>query len=251
MTRKSLMGWALGWIAVVLMSVIWHFPASYVLNLSSVKTAMPPGLNLNQVQGAWWKATTHITWQQIALGQIAWQWQPSKLLSGQLGLDLQWMNAGQTARLQLQTDGETVQMSDLNGQVKLAFISQLNPNLALLNGAQGEVVLKDLMLVSSLQQPWPTQVAGKLVLVDLNAMGIVVNTAEIQPELQNNVVVFNVQAKDKGWTLNGKTQLIQPNRFESQYQLNAQTAEQMPSWVSLMMHQTAPTQAEMNGRGTW
>lgn len=251
MTRKSLLGWLLGWSVVVMVSVVWHFPASYLLNLPAVKKTLPPGLVLNQVQGAWWKANMQVTWQDVLVGNVQWQWRPSELLVGSFGLGLNWKNSGQTLALRLKTDGEAVQVFDINGQVKLDFISRFNPNLALLNGAQGEVILKNLMLESPLQNPWPTKVSGQLAVVDVNAMGMVINTAEVQPSLDEKTLVFSVQARDKGWTLSGKTLLMQPNRFDSQYQLTANSAEEMPSWVSLMMRQTSPTEAQLKGRGTW
>ena len=248
--KRSLMGFALFGVTL-LISVVWHFPASYVLSLPSVQQNLPKGLHLSNVQGVWWAGKTQVIWQQHPLGQVDWQWQPLAALGGQLGLLLKWQQEEDEVLANIKSNGETLTLANLKGHLQLSRFSGLNPALGLLADAKGDAIFKDLSLISPLQAPWPSEISGQVVLVDLNAMGMAINTTEITPSLQEKTLVLTTQAKDKGWVLNGKTLLNAPNRFTHDYQLIADNAQTLPDWTPLFMRQTSPTQAILKGSGSW
>ncbi|BBP42676.1 type II secretion system protein N [Thiosulfativibrio zosterae] len=248
--KRGLIGFSLFGLTL-LVSVVWHFPASYLVSLPAVQHNLPKALQLSNVQGTWWAGQTQVNWQQQPLGQVAWQWQPLDALGGQLGVTLKWQQAEDEVLANVKTNGETLTVANVNGHLQLSRLSGVNPALGLLADAKGDVIFKNLNLVSPLQAPWPTEIAGQVVLVDLNAMGMEINTTEITPSLQDKTLVLTTQAKDKGWQLSGKTLLNAPNRFTHDYQLTANTAQTLPDWTPLFMRQTSPTQAILKGSGAW
>lgn len=255
MTRKSIL--SVAFVMTLLISFIVYFPASYLLKQPLVQQTLPKGLALSQVGGYWWSGDATLYWQKKSLGKVRWQWEPSALLSGQVGVQLGWQQQQQTlaANVLLDVSGEQFALAHLNGHVKLVWLSQLDPAMSMMGDAQGDVVFKDFSVQLPKpvegQKPWPTHLDGQVVLVDFEAMGFKAGLVEMQPLLEETRMVVNIQAKDTGWQLQGKTLLMLPNQFEHHYTLTAKDAASMPDWVSLMMRQTSPTQALLNGRGQW
>ncbi|PLA75574.1 hypothetical protein CYQ88_01000 [Hydrogenovibrio sp. SC-1] len=240
---------------VVLVSFIWHLPAAWVWQQSGIKQQLPPGLSLTIMKGAWWQGQTAIQWQGKTVSHIDWQWQPSAMLAGVLAVDLKLSAPKNQLTMQAAVTLDSVQLTSISGAVKMAKLADI-PALALLDQAQGEVVLKALSVTVpwdsiQSQQPWPTAVSGQLALVDFSAMGMNLPLVEATPSLDESGLTLSVKGQGKGWNLAGQTWVSPKHIFAHDLTLMANSPQSMPDWVGLMMRQTQPTQAVLKARGRW
>lgn len=240
---------------VVLVSFIWHLPANWVWQQSGLKKQFPSDLSLSAIKGVWWQGQTTIHWQDKTVGRIDWQWQPSHLFKGALTVDLKLSAPQNQLSMQAALTLDSLRLDSISGSVKMAKLADI-PALALLDQAQGEVVLKTLSLSlprESLQgqQPWPSEVSGQVALVDFSAMGMHLPLVEATPSLDENGLTLSVNGKGKGWQLSGQTWLSPKRIFAHDLTLTADAPASMPDWVGLMMRQTQPTTAVLKARGRW
>lgn len=240
---------------VVLVSFIWHLPASWVFQQLSIEKQLPPQLALSEMSGSWWQGQTQLNWQKQSLGQVQWQWRPSALFTGEVAIDLALSSP------QNQLDGQAVltldgvQLASISGGIKIANLAKI-PALALLDQAQGEMVLKALSVSlpwENLQSPlpWPSAISGQVALVDFSAMGMTLPLVEVSPKLDDKGVTLTVNGRGSGWQLTGQTWLSHDRVFAHDLTLTANSPNAMPDWAGLMMRQTSPTQALLKARGRW
>lgn len=240
---------------VVLVSIVWHLPAAWVWQQSGLKQQLPPSLTLSAMNGVWWHGQTTIEWQGKPVGKVDWQWQPSALFKGALAVDLQLSAPQNSLKLQAALTMESLRLESISGAVKIAKLAEI-PQLALLDQAQGEGVLKSLSIslpweTLQNQRPWPSAVSGQFALVDFSAMGMKLPLVEITPKLDKNGLTLSVNGQGKGWKLIGQTWLSPKRTFAHDLTLTATSPATLPDWAGLMMRQTQPTVAVLKTRGRW
>lgn len=241
--------WTFAFLLVVLVSVIWHFPASWLLSQPEVKQNLPKTVQLEQASGTWWQGQANIAFKNKSLGRLSWQWQPLDLFKAQLGLELFLTLDRGKIQGQLLTDGNQLTVENLIANVPVAFFADFAPQMALLKGAKGEIFMKNVDAIVDIKKQWPDSVAGTIALVDFEAMGMTIPQVEIKPQVQNNQILLPVNGGGKGWKLSGQTTLIAPNQFKHNLNLKSQNEDLMPDWAGLMMRSVSDTEARLKAQG--
>lgn len=258
--KPAKMGRLLGlFVMVFLFSVIWHFPVSGLLSQTgtqnwlpkALQIKLPAGILLHNTQGVWWKGQTELQWQNLDAGKLTWQWQPFSLLQGQIGLTLDWRQQQQFVQVELATNGRSVAISDLMGDIKLNYLGGLIPSLGILSSAEGSVILKQVAAEGVLAEAWPKALSGKIAVSQLSLMGVSADYLEWNPEMHNQKIKLPVQGGGKGWKLSGESVLKAPNQYQNNLVLKADNASALPDWVPLMMRQTSSNQAVLKTQGRW
>lgn len=247
-------------LVVFLLSAVWHLPASWLYEVTEAETHLPKSfkqkVKIQQINGSWWQGKVRLSIKDdgwLDVGQVAWTWQPSALLDGDLGLALDWMlSENEQISLFVATNGQHLSLQEIDGSAKVAKLAQFHAvTSGLLGDAGGEVFFKNMALELPLgrKKVWPQSIAGKLVLSQFSAMGMEVERIKVTPELQKSLIQFNVDGGGKGWQLTGHSQVIQPNRFKHNLLLKADKADTMPDWASLVMRQKSNIRAELRTKG--
>ncbi len=241
----------MSFIAVLLVSFMWHFPASWVVSQPWVSQNLPANIKLQQTTGLWWQGTTNLQWQNTATGQLTWQWQPLAVLKGKIAIKFSWQEKQQFLNGSMKLNATDLELMDVSASIKLPFLAQLSPNLAILSNAKGEVLVNDFQLTTKLNKLWPETLAGKISLVDADIMGIKLDVITLKPEILNQQIILPISGGGKDWKLAGQLTLDPNNRFKHQINLIAETPQAMPDWTAMFMQKTSPTQAELVVSGSW
>lgn len=240
-----------------LTSFLWHLPAAWVWTQLSSKLALPPSLQVSALQGVWWHGQAQGDWQAgseaLNLGTWQWQWRPSALVSGDIALDLRWTPVAQSVTAEVRLNADRLQLAQLTGRLPLADFSGVVPQVgALLSSAKGDVALDGLTAEMPLNaQAWPNRLDGVIEVRHLDWMGAQVPHLQIQPRLAQKSVNLTLTGGGERWRLQGVTE-VNPNRtYRSQLTIQADSAESMPGWVSLILPMKTPVLAESDQKGRW
>lgn len=255
MFKQSKWWLSFGFLMVFGVAFMGHLPASWLVQQATQNKALPSELILEDVSGVWWQGRAHLKvtsdGQSNRFGQVAWQLDWMSLFSAQIEVALTWKpSVGSQVTARLITDGQYWSVRQINGELAVSQIAIWVPQAALLSDAEGRLFLRDVALrFDSINSPiWPNQASGKLALIDFSAMGMNVKQVEVMPVVQQQDLVLQISGGDKGWKLTGETRL-QPNRFQHNLKLSANSAKSMPDWVGLFMRQTSSTQAKLTTKG--
>lgn len=258
MKKLGLFGFGLLWLLVLLISLVWHFPASWVLSQPTVAQQLPPALKLKAVQGPWWQGKMQLSWEDThlkkSLGQVQWQLAWGELLSGNVGMTLHWKQHKQSAQAYVSSNGETLWVRNLNLSADLSqWISLIPQYGGLLSEAKGQTSVKQLNAQLDLRKnpPWPSALSGEVQLKRLDAMGAQVPLVVLRPEVKQNQIVLKLSGGGEGWRIQGETRVMQNHQYRSQLGIYADSAQQMPSWVSLILPMKSPNKAESTQSGRW
>lgn len=113
-----------------------------------------------------------------------------------------------------------------------------------LNGVEGRLQNIDLQADWSNQQQWFTQLSGTAQLVKLQFMGEEFPPIELNISQQQNTIKLQFSAQ-QNWTLQGEVTLeprfadnkLKTINYQGSIQVQAESAEQLPNWASLMRAQ--------------
>ncbi|QBZ82245.1 type II secretion system protein N [Hydrogenovibrio crunogenus] len=243
-------------LSVTLLSLIWHFPASWVAQHSWVKQSLPKPMTMSEVDGLWWQGKAKISWQHRPVGTVEWQWHPVGLVTGSLVLNLKLSAPKAHLEAQVSADTTEVAVKNMNGTFSLSYLSNLFKSASILQAAEGDVVLKDVssaLAQASLSrgEAWPNHLKGQMVLVDFDLMGIHLPLLKVTPELNSEAMTLRLNGTGKGWQLTGTSLVTANHRFQNNLVLTSKTPQSFPSWGGVMMQKTAPNKAVLKNTGRW
>jgi general secretion pathway protein N len=242
---------------VLAVSFLWHLPAGWVWQQVHATRALPPNLQVTDLDGVWWQGSARVSWRQgnetLALGNWQWAWRPSALFSGQIGLDVVWAPVKQSVSATVLWDGEQLTLDALSGRLGVADFAGVVPKVGpLLVDAGGEIVLNKVAAEIAInRQAWPKIINGDVSVRNLQVLGVNVPSLKIHPSMAQKQVRFGLTGGGDGWRLSGQTEL-NPNRtYRSQLKIEAETAKRMPDWVSMVLPVKSPVLAESDQTGRW
>lgn len=243
-------------LSVTLLSLIWHFPASWVTQHSWVKQSIPKPMTMSEVDGLWWQGKAKISWQNRPVGTVEWQWHPVGLLTGSFVLNLKLSAPKAHLEAQVSADTTEIAVKDMNGTFSLSYLSNLFKSPSILQAAEGDVVLKDVSSAFSQAslsrgQAWPNHLKGQMVLVDFDMMGIHLPLLKVTPELNSEAMTLRLNGTGKSWQLTGTSLVTANHRFQNNLVLTSKTPQSFPSWGGVMMQKTAPNKAVLKNTGRW
>lgn len=254
MKRRS--GLIILFLCVTLVSVVWHFPASWVLQQSWIKQSLPNSMSVTEVSGRWWHGRGKVSWQNRSLGFIEWQWHPFNLLTGSLAMRLALDAPQAQLKAELLVDSSDLVLKEANGTFNLSYLSKYVKSSSMLQAATGDVVFKDFSMTVSQAAltkdlVWPKEVKGQVVLVDFDMMGVHLPLMKISPEQQADSIILKLNGVGKQWQLNGNSVVTSNHRFQNDLVLSSTTPQSFPSWGSVVMQKTAPNKAVLKNAGRW
>lgn len=243
--------WIILFGAIVFMTAfLSHLPASFVFQQLNLN--LPPGLVVKNVEGTAWQGRASLAWHEQDGGNLNWRVRPLYLLLGDLSAGLDWHYREQTLSADLTLDQQNIAIKIDQGQLDLAVLSApLVKTFFVLNGLQGQLIFRDFAFQFDQHQAWLSALSGQLVLTDLALMGVVISQLDITPTMQAQKIQLALSASDQGWVLQGSTQLTAPNLYHTQLDVKADNTQTMPDWAKMLLHQTSPTQAKADFKGTW
>lgn len=242
---------------ILVLSFFWHLPAGWVWQQIHASRVLPPNLQVTDLDGVWWQGSARVGWRQgdeaLALGNWRWAWRPSALFSGQVGLDVVWTPVKQSVSATVFWDGEQLELEALSGRLSVADFSGVIPKVGpLLMDAGGEIALNNVAAEIALnRQAWPKAINGDVVIRNLQLLGARVPSLKVHPSMAQKQLRFDLTGGGDGWRLSGQTEL-NPNRtYRSQLKIEAESAERMPDWVSMVLPVKSPVLAESDQTGRW
>lgn len=247
---------ALAFVLLILLSFIYHLPASWALQQLQQQQPLPPQLQISQVQGTIWDAQAQLSWresqQSIALGKLHWQLSGWALLSLRTQLDFNLDRAQGGVRGTLSSgllNQQQLQLSAVNGLLPLAELQPLMPReYRNLGKVQGELQLMDLDLTWDQGTGWITAVGGALQLSQLDIMGAGIPAVELRPSMMDSSLKLAAQGSGQGWQLAGEA-LIGMENYQLDFAVKAENSATMPDWTDLLMQRKSPVLAIFEQRG--
>ncbi|MBN2648015.1 MAG: hypothetical protein JXR44_09545 [Thiotrichales bacterium] len=224
-------------------------------------------LQFRELQGGLWQGEGQLYWQgreqTLALGQVAWQHSAFSWLRFQPHLSLNYQRLGTQLRLDtrfglVQQDAHfQLQNASLSLRDWRPVLAQLVPAIgAWLQGVEADLQGVQLQTDWRANAQWLANTQGSGELIGVTFLGERLPPIQLKLEQQQQILVLSIRAQE-GWRLHGEIR-IQPSvkssseslawQYEGQLTLDADQAEQMPNWASLM-RSTAPNRAEMRFQG--
>lgn len=114
-------------VALVLyvLALVWNLPAAVVWRLVSAQ--LPAQVSLEGLTGTLWSGQVRrMLVEGIDQGALAWDWQPGQLLSGQLGLALEWQPRNGRVDADLRWGIGSVTLENVSGRLDAASMAAVN-----------------------------------------------------------------------------------------------------------------------------
>lgn len=246
---------------VVVVSLIYHLPASWLA--AQIAPALPKYLVTSMWQGTLWQGQVTLNWQtpqtRVHLGRLQWQVKPWQVLFLEGGVAVQWA-PGQEAALQETIQAElTVQLfspdrihiTALQGQMPVARMAQILAVYQPLPGAfEGMLALDIRSLDWRFADALPEAVNGQITLSNFNAMGVEIPQMTLVPKREEALLVLSMQGGDSHWHLQGSAGL-NAQRYEIDAAIKADSEAAMPSWGAWLLRKTSPMEAIFSQAGRW
>ncbi|MEJ6654388.1 MAG: type II secretion system protein N [Pseudomonas sp.] len=128
------------------LTLLWNLPAAFVWK--RLEGQLPTPVTLHGLTGTLWSGqVARMEVDGIDQGQLSWDWLPSRLLRGQIGLDLLWQPRNGKVNAQLHAGLGSLTISQINGTLDAASMAAINNAPFVLRGVWlldvPELALKD------------------------------------------------------------------------------------------------------------
>ena len=108
-----------------LVTLIWTLPAAVVWK--GVKNQLPAPVTLQGLTGTLWSGQVGQLWVDgVDQGQLGWDWQPSQLLRGRIGLELIWQPRNGWFNAELQAGLGSLTLRNISGQLDASSMAIIN-----------------------------------------------------------------------------------------------------------------------------
>lgn len=243
---------------VLIGSLLYHLPASWVFKQMDIQSQLPKSMQLSEPQGTLWNGRTQLRFSQspqsVFAAELDWQLSPWALLMMNANLSISLNNALGGASWKVNTgllDQNQIELSDLDGQWQLAALQPFLPNAVRGFGQlKGQLTLQKLAMIWDGKQNWLTAVEGELQISGMDFMGMKIPSLKVKPEMKNQQVALNLIGGGAGWELSGNS-LLGAKTFQHDLKIQADNAKSMPDWVDLMMRKKTPVLATLVQKGRW
>lgn len=266
---------------VVVVSLIYHLPASWLA--AQIAPALPKYLVTSMWQGTLWQGQVTLNWQtpqtRVHLGRLQWQVKPWQVLFLEGGVALQWapghgtlqtantVDSAQsvTAKRQQATVQQTIHaeltvplfspdrihIKALQGQMPVARLAQILAVYQPLPGAFEGLLAFDIRSLDwRFADALPEAVNGQITLSNFNAMGVEIPQMTLVPKREEALLVLSMQGGDTHWHLQGSAGL-NAQRYQIDAAIKADSEAAMPSWGAWLLHKTSPMEAVFSQAGRW
>ncbi|GKT11889.1 MAG: hypothetical protein ISEC1_P0862 [Thiomicrorhabdus sp.] len=105
-------------------------------------------------------------------------------------------------------------------------------------------------MMLDLQQAWPTELQGIMVVRGLDILGRKLPDIKITPSLKGTVIELKLAGKADGWFLAGGVTILKNRQYRVNLKVIAKSPQQMPDWAA-MLKQQSPMVAVLNNKGSW
>lgn len=135
-----------------LLTLIWTLPAAVAWK--RLEHQLPVPVALHGLSGTLWSGQiTQLLVDGINQGRLSWDWQPSQLLRGQLGLELIWQPHNGRISAELRSGLNSLTLNNIQGSLDAASMAVLNNAPFVLGGSWlldvSELVLDDFAHVTT------------------------------------------------------------------------------------------------------
>lgn len=129
-----------------LLTLIWTLPAAVVW--PQLESRLPAPVTLHGVRGTVWSGqVARMEVEGVDQGGLGWQWRPSRLLRGQLGLDIVWQPVNGKVKAQVDAGLKSLRLSSITGVLDAASMAKVHNAPFVLHGSWlldiPELVLED------------------------------------------------------------------------------------------------------------
>lgn len=112
-------------LSLYLLALIWQLPASVVWQ--RVAPSLPAQVELAGLSGTLWRGqVARMTVDRVDQGGLQWDWRPSGLLRGNIGLDLVWQPRNGQVKANLLMGMRRILLQDVQGELDAATMAELN-----------------------------------------------------------------------------------------------------------------------------
>ncbi len=253
-TQKLLL--TIVFIITFIISIMLSLPLSWVLQQEQVKQQIPNNIILQKPQGTWWNGQANIIiktpHETIDIGNIQWQLNWHKLLLAQISSNINWYFANTAISSTIIYNRKYIVIAETNGSVPIKDLMSLSNKTAILADAEGTVNITNLSLkLPVASRLWPTEINGKISVLNLSALGASIDTLEAIPTIRDQQIHANITGGQPGWQLIANILLAKDNTYKLDIKITANNANNMPSWVSLMLPMQTPQLAQLQQTGRW
>lgn len=257
--KKSLAGWIVLFLLVLLVSLLYHLPANWFVKQTQLLDRLPKNVQVSEIEGRIWQGAMRLSLKKgnQDIGRLHWELSPWSFfglnVKAQMRLD-QAQGGAHWALSASMLNPQSVHLEALEGQWPLQSLMPLMPPsisvLAGSAGAKGQLSLDQVDLQWALDKNWPTSVQGSVNLNGVDLMGVQIPKLKIEPELADQSLTLKLNGGGDGWQIGGASKLT-PKSFNHQVTIRADQPAKMPSWVELFMRRNSPVLATLNQKGRW
>lgn len=117
-----------------LLTLLWNMPATFVWK--RLEGQLPAAVTLHGLTGTLWSGqVARMEVDGVDQGRLSWDWLPSRLLNGQVGLDLLWQPRSGKVNAQLNAGLGSLTLTDIHGTLDAASMAAINNAPFVLRGA--------------------------------------------------------------------------------------------------------------------
>jgi len=266
-SNKHVFGLIILFVAVLLLSILWQLPASWVLSKPAIKNAIEQKVNASQKlkitasRGTIWQGEADLAIENrsekngvsqdaFSVGKVSWKLHPMSLLLTKLSADIHWQ-LGQSA---------------LVGNVSMGVFSSAEKRKIHLSNAKGRIDLKDLMpklkFNKITESPFTQNIQGQISFNYLDAeyivqtrwfnalkseiqvdgllvMNNVFPRLDIQTDIEDESIQARLSGQQTNWNLHGTASLNRSYSYLLNLNLKVDSEKNLPDWAFAMQKKSA------------
>lgn len=252
--RSSKLVYVFGFLLVLLLSLIVHIPANWVLQQPLVKDSLQQSnIQLTQAQGTIWSGSANITLSSNrqsnlqSIGRLEWQLEPFNLLLLKLAYQTHWQLKESQLHAMLEVPllaSDELHASHIHGELSIENLMPvvsgiLSTSMQMVSGAQGQLSVLPSRAVLNMQQAMPLEVEGKATLSNFNFMENRLPAVEITlKQAMGETAKLAMLGSADSWNLQGEFTSDNWQQFSGEIHVKAQSAQAIPDWAFALRKKT-------------
>lgn len=273
--KRKTAGLSVIFLVALLLSVIVQLPASWVLSQPTIKSAIEQRINSNSnlhilaSRGTIWQGEVDLAIQTqntrpgnlssiksssasnvISIGSLNWNWRLTSLLFNNIKMNLNWTlnQSNLTGLVSTQVFAahakRTIVFTDVSGVADLNHLIQKIPTLdisqlPMLQNLTGQVGVNELVGEYQLSENWFKSFTANLQVDSLTVMNNAFPRLAINATLEKDKIMARINGQQSSWSLTGAATLNKRLAYQVDFNLNAQSDNDLPDWAFLMRKKSA------------
>jgi len=249
--KKSVFGWSLLFIVMLVISLLIQTPAAWVLSNKTVTAQLgKAGIELSSVEGSVWNAKADLFVKKQYSGQVSWQLNALNLLWLNTDVDVQWQfhNSKLQSHLNISMlNPAQAQIEATSGHVNIDEMvdlaaNHLPPQLAMVKEAKGGIEITQFDTMLDLNSGKTQNLKAQADVKDLALIGNVFKLIKLdaQQAEKGQTIKGNILSEGQTWNLTGEFILPNLKSYQGQVEVKAASEEDLPDWA-FMMRKKSPT----------